>query len=49
MGAAAFAVYRYEALHPVSTLVGLAGYLFAMLLMEPALLKPGSTNQTGTR
>ena len=49
IGLAAFAVYRFEELHPGSTLVGLAGYLFAMLLMEPALLKPGSTIQTGSR
>lgn len=49
IGLAAFGVYRFEVLHPVSTLVGLAGYLFAMLLMEPALLRPGSTIQTGSR
>ena len=49
IGLAGWAVYRFEELHPVSTLVGLAGYLFAMLLMEPMLLRLGSTYQTGTR
>lgn len=49
IGLAGWAVFRFEELHPVSTLVGLAGYLFAMLLMEPMLLRLGSTYQTGTR
>lgn len=48
IGLAAAAVYRWEGLHPVSTLVGLAGYLFAMLLLEAALLRPGSVIKTGT-
>ena len=49
IGLAGLAVTRFEGLHPVSTLVGLAGYLFAMLLMEPVLVRFGPTNQTGTR
>lgn len=49
IGLAGLAVTRFEGLHPVSTLVGLAGYLFAMLLMEPVLVRFGPTNQTGSR
>lgn len=49
VGLAAWAVWRFEALHPVSTLVGLAGYLFAMLLLEPLLAGPRSGSKTGTR
>lgn len=44
IGAAGAAVWRLpDLLHPVSTLVGLAGYLFMMLLMEPMMLRAGST------
>lgn len=49
VGIAAFAVYRFESLHPVSTLVGLAGYLFAMMLLEPTLLRLDSSAQTDSR
>lgn len=40
--AVAAAVFRFESLHPVTTLVGLAGYLFAMLLLEPVFFGGGS-------
>jgi hypothetical protein len=49
VGIAAFAVYRLESLHPVTTLVGLAGYLFAMMLLEPTLLRLDSSAQTDSR
>ena len=35
------AVWRFEELEVVPTLVGLAGFLFVMLLMEPAFFSPG--------
>lgn len=49
IGLAGAAVVRFQVFHPVTTLVGLAGYLFAMLLMEPVLVRFGPTYQTGTR
>ena len=49
VGLAAWAVYAFEVLHPVTTLVGLAGYLFAMLLLEPVLLKVGGPAPTDSR
>lgn len=36
------AAWRYDALDPVTSLVGLAGFLFAMLLLEPVFFRPGS-------
>ena len=44
VGLAAWAVFRWETLHPVSTLVGLAGYLFSMLLFEPVFYGLGGTD-----
>lgn len=35
------AAWRYEALDPVTSLVGLAGFLFVMLLLEPVFFRPG--------
>jgi hypothetical protein len=48
------AAWRYEALDPVTSLVGLAGFLFAMLLLEPVFFRPGrpdsmTSNQDPTR
>jgi hypothetical protein len=36
------AAWRYQALDPVTSLVGLAGFLFAMLLLEPVFFRPGT-------
>lgn len=36
----ALAVWRFERLDVVTSLVGLAGFLFVMLLMEPAFTAP---------
>lgn len=49
VGLAAGAVFLWEALHPVTTLVGLAGYLFALLLLEPVLIRPVAGAQTESR
>ncbi len=35
------AAWRFDGLNVVSSLVGLAGFLFVMLLMEPAFFSPG--------
>lgn len=35
------AAWRFDELDVVSSLVGLAGFLFVMLLMEPAFFSPG--------
>jgi hypothetical protein len=35
------AAWRYDELDVVTSLVGLAGFLFVMLLMEPAFFSPG--------
>lgn len=43
VGGVALAVVRQPSLHPVSTLVGLAGFLFALLLLEAVLLRPGAS------
>ena len=39
--AMALAAWRFEGLDVVTSLVGLAGFLFVMLLMEPAFFAPG--------
>ena len=49
VGLAAVAAVRVDALHLVTTLVGLAGYLFVMMLLEPVFLKIGSPAQTEPR
>ena len=36
------AAWRYEALDPVTSLVGLAGFLYVMLLLEPVFFRPGT-------
>jgi hypothetical protein len=38
--AMAWAVWRFEGLDVVTSLVGLAGFLFVMVLMEPAFTSP---------
>jgi hypothetical protein len=42
-------VVREPALEPASTLVGFAGLLFAMLLLEPVLVRPGPAGEIKTR
>ena len=49
VGLMAVWVVREPALHPASTLVALAGFLFGMLLLEPVLLKHGSAGEIKTR
>jgi hypothetical protein len=36
--------WRYEGLDPVTSLVGLAGFLFVMLLLEPAFFEVGAND-----
>lgn len=53
VGAAAVLVARRPELPPAPTLLALAGFFFAMLLMEPLFLRsegrPGSAGANGTR
>ena len=51
--AMAWLAWRYEAIDVVTALVGLAGFLFVMLLLEPAFFRPGTVEpdnvESGTR
>lgn len=49
LGLIALAVVWSEALDPASTLVGFAGYLFVMLLLEPVLVDMRPAAQTRSR
>lgn len=46
VGLAAWVVIRWGELDPAATLLGLAGYLFVMLLLEPAFLASGPDTES---
>ncbi len=49
VAAVAWVVVRRGVPDPAATLLGLAGFLFAMLLLEPVFLRPGSHTESTTR
>ena len=46
--AAALVLTRVESLPPAPTLLGLAGFFFGLLLLEPLFLRPRGTESTET-